>query len=83
MISTSMGPYFCVPMFDRSISGMSAILYSVSDFEVANILLVTDSGAGAPLVRLYLIPKSLVGPMKAQPRTSYISHRFSYLLDYG
>ena len=45
---------------------MSAILYSVRDFEVAKILLVTDSGAGAPFVRLYLIPKSLVGPTDDQ-----------------
>lgn len=43
---------------------MSAILYSVSDFEVAKILFVTDSGAGAPLVRLYLIPKSALGPVQ-------------------
>ena len=70
MISTSMGPYFCVPMFDRSISGMSAILYSVRDFEVAKILLVTDSGAGAPFVRLYLMPKSLVGPTNDQRLTA-------------
>ena len=32
------------------------------DFEVSYILLVTDSGAGAPLERLYLIPKSSFGP---------------------
>ena len=62
-------------MFDRSISGMSAILYSVRDFEVAKILLVTDSGAGAPFVRLYLIPKSLVGPMNDQPLTPSDSTR--------
>lgn len=73
MISTSMGPYFCVPMFDRSISGISAILYSVRDFEVAKILLVTDSGAGAPFVRLYLIPKSLVGPTNDQQLSSQTS----------
>ena len=30
--------------------------------EVSKILLVTVSGAGAPLARLYLIPKSLSGP---------------------
>ena len=41
---------------------MSAILYDVRDFDVAKILFVTESGAGAPFVRLYLIPKSLVGP---------------------
>ena len=45
---------------------MSAILYSVRDLEAAKILFVTDSGAGAPLLRLYLIPKSLVGPAKSQ-----------------
>lgn len=64
-----MGPYFCVPILDRSMSGMSAILYSVRDFEVAKILFVTDSGAGAPFARLYLIPKSFVGPANDQPLT--------------
>jgi hypothetical protein len=29
-------------------------------------LSVTDSGAGAPLERLYFIPKSSVGPEKGQ-----------------
>ena len=79
-----MGPYFCVPMFDRSISGMSAILYSVRHFEVAKILLVTDSGAGAPFVRLYLIPKSLVGPSNNQQLTvsDFWLPNVSYLLDY-
>lgn len=32
------------------------------DFEAAKILFVTDSGAGAPFVKLYLMPKSWVGP---------------------
>ena len=72
MISTSRGPYFSVPIFERSTFGMSAILYSVRDFEVVKILLVTDSGAGAPFVRLYLIPKSALGPVKA---LSVSSHR--------
>ena len=64
---------------------MSAILYSVRDFEVAKILLVTDSGAGAPFVRLYLIPKSLVGPTDDQPLTAsgFTSHQVAYLLGYG
>lgn len=44
-------------------SRMSAILYSVRDLEVEKILLVTDSGAGAPLARLYLMPKSSLGPV--------------------
>ena len=63
---------------------MSAILYSVRDFEVAKILLVTDSGAGAPFVRLYLIPKSLVGPTDDQQLTVSGSclPNVSYLLDY-
>ena len=43
--------------------GMSAILYSVRDLEVEKILFVTDSGAGAPFVRLYLMPKSALGPV--------------------
>lgn len=64
MISTSKGPYVLVPIFEMSIVGMSAILYSVSDFEVAKILFVTVSGAGAPFVRLYLMPKSALGPVQ-------------------
>ena len=64
MISTSRGPYVLVPIFDKSTVGMSAILYSVRDFEVAKILFVTDSGAGAPFVRLYLMPKSALGPVQ-------------------
>ena len=64
MISTSKGPYVLVPIFDKSTVGMSAILYSVRDFEVAKILFVTDSGAGAPFVRLYLMPKSALGPVQ-------------------
>jgi hypothetical protein len=32
--------------------------------EVSKILFVTDSGAGPPLARLYLIPKSFLGPMR-------------------
>lgn len=47
-----------------STSGMSAILYEVRVFEASNILFVTDSGAGPPLARLYLIPKSFLGPGK-------------------
>jgi hypothetical protein len=53
-----------VPMVDKSTSGMSEILYEVRVLEVAYILLVTLSGAGAPLVRLYLMPKSSVGPVQ-------------------
>ena len=64
MTSTSSGPYVLVPIFDMSTVGMSAILYSVRDFEVAKILFVTDSGAGAPFARLYLIPKSALGPVR-------------------
>ena len=63
MISTSSEPYLFVPIVDRSISGTSAILYDVSDFDVSKILLVTPSGAGPPLARLYLIPKSFLGPI--------------------
>lgn len=73
MISTSSEPYVLVPMLDRSTSGMSAILYSVRDLEVVKILFVTDSGAGAPLARLYLMPKSSFGPA-----TIAVSH-WSYL----
>jgi hypothetical protein len=47
-----------------SMSGISAILYDVSVFETSKILFVTDSGAGPPLDRLYLMPKSFVGPVK-------------------
>jgi len=36
----------------------------VSFFEVSKILFVTDSGAGPPLARLYLIPKSFLGPIQ-------------------
>jgi hypothetical protein len=43
-------------------SGIEAILYSVIDEATSYILLVTFSGAGAPFDRLYLIPKSSVGP---------------------
>jgi len=52
-----------VPTLDMSTAGISTILYSVKDLEVVKILFVTDSGAGAPFARLYLIPKSLVGPV--------------------
>ena len=62
MISTSSGPYVRVPIVERSTSEMSAILYEERDLDVAKILFVTDSGAGPPFARLYLIPKSLVGP---------------------
>ena len=57
-----MGPYSLVPIVEMSTSGTSAILYEVRDFETSKILFVTDSGAGPPFARLYLIPKSLVGP---------------------
>ena len=60
-----------MPIFERSTFGISAILYEVRDFEVAKILLVTDSGAGAPFVRLYLIPKSALGPIEAHSLCSY------------
>lgn len=46
-----------------STSGISAILYEVRALEVAKILFVTDSGAGPPFARLYLIPKSFFGPV--------------------
>lgn len=42
--------------------GMSVILYSVMAEAISCILLVTFSGAGAPLDRLYLMPKSSLGP---------------------
>jgi hypothetical protein len=45
-------------------SGISAILYSVTDEAISYIVLVTASGAGAPLERLYLIPKSSLGPAR-------------------
>lgn len=51
-----------MPIADVSISGISAYLYEVRDLDVSKILLVTVSGAGAPLERLYLIPKSPLGP---------------------
>ena len=64
MISTSTGPICCLPILDRSASGRSAaILYDLRVLDVSKIVFVTDSGAGAPLARLYLIPKSSVGPM--------------------
>lgn len=44
---------------------MSAILYSLFAEATAKIWLVTFSGAGAPLERLYLIPKSWSGPKLA------------------
>jgi hypothetical protein len=44
---------------------MSAILYSLFVEATAKIWLVTFSGAGAPLERLYLIPKSWSGPKPA------------------
>lgn len=56
-----------------SISSISEILYSVRDLEAAKILLVTDSGAGAPLARLYLMPKSSLGPA-IQALASAIPH---------
>lgn len=49
-------------MVDISTFSIPAILYDVKDFDVSKILLVTDSGAGAPLARLYLIPTSCLGP---------------------
>jgi hypothetical protein len=51
-----------VPIVEISISGMSEILYEARVLEVAKILFVTDSGAGPPFARLYLIPKSFLGP---------------------
>lgn len=60
-------------MVARSTSGMSEILYSVRVFEVSKILLVTLSGAGAPLARLYLIPKSSSGPAKSVSRRVLIN----------
>ena len=65
MISTSREPYVFVPIVVMSTLGMSAILYEVRDLEVSKILLVTPSGAGPPLDRLYLIPKSFFGPENA------------------
>ena len=52
-----------MPTVEISISGMSVILYEVRDLEVAYILFVTPSGAGPPFARLYLMPKSFLGPM--------------------
>ncbi len=66
MTSTSRLPYDLVPMVDRSTSGISAILYEVMDLEASKILLVTDSGAGPPFARLYLIPKSFLGPGRSR-----------------
>ncbi len=80
MISTSREPYFSVPILDKSTACISAILYSVRDLEVSKILFVTDSGAGAPFARLYLIPKSLVGPVS--PTQSRPSNGAADLDDY-
>ena len=81
MISTSREPYVLEPIEDRSISGMSSILYDVSDLEASKILFVTVSGAGAPFVRLYLIPTSFFGPASSQ--RSSRRHEYTYHQDYG
>ena len=62
MISTSSEPYVLEPMAAMSMSGMEASLYDVNVLEVSNIVLVMASGAGPPLARLYLMPKSFLGP---------------------
>jgi hypothetical protein len=62
MTSTSNDPYVFVPIVEMSTSGISAILYEVRLLEASKILLVTASGAGPPFARLYLIPKSFLGP---------------------
>jgi hypothetical protein len=69
MISTSKDPYVFVPIVVMSTSGMSATLYELRALEVSKILFVTLSGAGPPFARLYLIPKSFLGPFGAcQPQ---------------
>jgi hypothetical protein len=66
MISTSRSPYVLLPIVEMSTSEMSEILYDVRFFEASKILFVTLSGAGAPFARLYLIPKSALGPLRRQ-----------------
>jgi hypothetical protein len=60
-------------MVKMSISGIGASLYDVKVLDVSKILLVTDSGAGPPLARLYLMPKSFLGPSQITASSASVS----------
>ena len=64
----SKSPKDLLPMLDRSMSGMSAMLSVSIDSVYLKISFVMRSGAGSPAVEFILMPQSSSGPPAMRKR---------------